>query len=134
MTILTKDTLNNLFNLVDTHKTAKGFTATIEMSTQNNFWGTHVKLRIIENNGKGLLITLFRDGHVTIKPLATFSRCGDTIPMLVLQEQPLGSSRLESDGSNIPIESVSDCGEFELIDLIVEQYPALKNLTKFKVA
>ena len=135
MTIINKDTLFGLFEQIDSVEDTNIFTATIEITTQNNFWGTRLKLHITQSKiGKGVLVTLFRDGHVTIKPQSTFSKAENNTQMLVLQEQPLGSRKVAPDGSDVIIETHVDMSVTQLIDLIVEHYPVLKNLHKLKSA
>lgn len=131
MTIINKDTLFGLFEQIDQVEDTNIFTATIEITTQNNFWGTRLKLHITQSKiGKGVLVTLFRDGHVTIKPQSTFSKAENNTQMLVLQEQPLGSRKVAPDGSHVIIETHADMSVAQLIDLIVEHYPALKKLNQ----
>ena len=133
MTIITTEVLSDFFNEADNPHNLKKMSAHLKFCTGNNFWGVKAELKLMSGNtGRGVMITLFRDGHVTVRPQTTFSNPTDKTPMLVLQEGSLGFNRVLTTGLNEPIESKLDMSATELMDLIVSNYPGIKFLSDIK--
>lgn len=133
MTIITTEVLRDIFNEADNQCNIKKMSAHLKYCTGNNFWGVKAELKLMSGStGRGLMITLFRDGHVTVRPQTTFSNPTDKTPMLVLQEGSLGFNRVLTNGANEPIEPKLDMSAAQLMEMIVENYPGIKFLADIK--
>ena len=133
MTIITTEVLRDIFNEADNPHNLKKMSAHLKFCTGNNFWGVNAELKLMSGStGRGVMVTLFRDGHVTVRPQTTFSNPTDKTPMLVLQEGSLGFNRVLTNGTNEPIEPKLDMSAADLMGLLVENYPSIKFLADIK--
>lgn len=133
MTIITTDVLRDVFDTADNRCNLTKMSAALKYCTVNNFWGIKAELKLMSGStGRGVMVTLFRDGHVTVRPQTTFSNPTDKTPMLVLQEGSLGFNRVLTNGTNEPIEPKLDMSAADLMGLLVENYPSIKFLADIK--
>ena len=133
MTIITTDVLRDVFDAADNRCNLTKMSAHLKFCTGNNFWGVNAELKLMSGStGRGVMVTLFRDGHVTVRPQTTFSNPTDKTPMLVLQEGSLGFNRVLTNGTNEPIEPKLNMSAADLMGLLVENYPSIKFLADIK--